>query len=401
VDIARGVADLHREGVVHRNVKPSNVLFRATNTPGEPVLLIADPAVSRDVAHGLRLTMPVGTPGYMAPEQNDPERAIDKRADIYGIGATIYHAVTGRRPAERPVPPSALRQGLPAGADAVILRALACDPDKRWANADALAAALDDLGAAAVDRWPPSAQTQTPVRMSLTCRWSLLLAALVAVVSVGTVVTIQFGPSFASGGVQASPALTSQSTASRSATPVPSTSDTSQSNGSSPEPPSPPPPTTTTTQYTVTTTTSDAPPAQPVPVTPTCRHSKGDGVVVSATALRTTTSPSETIGSIQLCRDASHFYWAYLVRYKPLPTGQWANGTLDRLVDGHFDARFSCAATKIGAKGVITDGQSECWSPKVSGTDTSLIFYAFAKQCDGTYDEQNRCTAEGSTARKR
>jgi serine/threonine protein kinase len=156
-DIALGIHDLHDAGVIHRDVKPSNVLFRSTDE-----VIIADLGLSRDRARGSRITMAAGTPGFMSPEQADGE--IDHRADIYGIGATVYYALTRQLPDPTPVPPSALRPGLPAGTDDTILRALAHDPGQRWPAADLFAEALLRLSERADTSPPaPAAEAATEV----------------------------------------------------------------------------------------------------------------------------------------------------------------------------------------------------------------------------------------------
>ena len=227
-------------------------------------------------------------------------------------------------------------------------------------------------------------------------RRGLFLAALVAVLIAGTYAVVQFGPPFASGNVGANSTSTPQSETGGSV--VPSLT-TSRSKPAPKKPRKPPVADTPTKTVTVTTTTTAAP-AQPAP-NPPCSHSRGDGIVIAAASLQTTTSPPSKIGEIRLCRDASQNYWAHLVRYQSLPAGQWVNGTLDRWDDGHFSARFSCAATAGGASGVVTAGLHECWTQKVPGTDPTFSFYAFTEQCDGVYDDRTRCTAKGSTARRR
>lgn len=142
--IADAVQDLHDAGLMHRDIKPSNVLFRSERD-GSSTLLIADLGLVRDLEHASRFTVAGGTPGYMAPEQGLVDAAVDHRADVHGIGATVYHALTGQPPAagaETVVPPSVLRPALPDDTDAVITRALARDPDRRWQSARALAAEL-------------------------------------------------------------------------------------------------------------------------------------------------------------------------------------------------------------------------------------------------------------------
>ena len=136
-EIARGIGVLHETGVIHRDVKPSNVLFRSTSDGGER-LLIADLGLSKALEDASGFTVAAGSPGYMSPEQAVPGGGIDHRVDVYGTGATVYHALTGQVPAtgDRP-PPSTLRPGLPDGTDAVVLRAMAADPERRWPTARA------------------------------------------------------------------------------------------------------------------------------------------------------------------------------------------------------------------------------------------------------------------------
>ncbi|MCL7458492.1 serine/threonine protein kinase [Micromonospora sp. MSM11] len=83
-EIAAGVAVLHRHGVVHRDLTPGNVLFRS-GPDGERVL-IADLGLAKALAAASGLTARAGTPGYMAPEQDDPFAVVDTRADVYGLG---------------------------------------------------------------------------------------------------------------------------------------------------------------------------------------------------------------------------------------------------------------------------------------------------------------------------
>ena len=104
--IVRAVADAlaaaHREGIHHRDVKPSSILLPTGGGPSSAKL--ADIGLSFDAVAdpSLENGLP-GTPGYMAPEQAAGE-ATDQRADVYGLGATLYHLVTGRRPFAAPEP---------------------------------------------------------------------------------------------------------------------------------------------------------------------------------------------------------------------------------------------------------------------------------------------------------
>jgi hypothetical protein len=143
-EVARGVEVINRLGVIHRDLKPSNVLFQSTTDGGER-LLIADLGLAKALAHASgAFTLPVGTPGYMSPEQARFGGGLDVRADVYGLGALTYHLLTGRAPGAAPVtvPPSAIRPDLPPAVDEVVMRALAADREHRWPTAEAFAAAL-------------------------------------------------------------------------------------------------------------------------------------------------------------------------------------------------------------------------------------------------------------------
>jgi hypothetical protein len=156
-DIALGVADLHRVGIMHRDIKPSNVLFRSDGG-GLDRLVIADLGLSKRLAEASGFTLAAGTPGFMAPEQADG-LGLDHRVDVYGIGATVYHLLTGVKPGG--AAPSSLRPGLPRGTDEVLSRALATDPADRWPTALELAkelAALAAAGPAAAEPPRPAAR---------------------------------------------------------------------------------------------------------------------------------------------------------------------------------------------------------------------------------------------------
>ena len=157
--LAAALEHCHAQGVLHRDVKPANVLLRQAT--GEP--LLTDFGLARGL--GLELSpgaaptvegQALGTPGYWAPEQARGSREeIGPATDVFGLGATLYCALTGGPPhrgstlleaaaaAERlPPPPSQRRPGTPAALDAICLRCLAPDPAARWAGPGALSAAL-------------------------------------------------------------------------------------------------------------------------------------------------------------------------------------------------------------------------------------------------------------------
>jgi serine/threonine-protein kinase len=145
----------HRHGVVHRDVKPENVLLH------DGAALVADFGIALAVtaAGGQRMTqtgLSLGTPQYMAPEQAMGERQIDGRADVYAAGAMLYEMLTGEPPfsgatvqaivakiiTERPAPPSTVRDTVPPLVEAAVLRALAKLPADRFATAAQFADAL-------------------------------------------------------------------------------------------------------------------------------------------------------------------------------------------------------------------------------------------------------------------
>ncbi|SDS55189.1 serine/threonine-protein kinase [Microlunatus soli] len=137
---AQGLDVLHRHGVVHRDIKPQNLLLRAA-PDGRARVMVADLGVAKAMLHASGLTQIVGTPAYMAPEQATGGD-IDQRADVHALGAVAYQMFTGRRVREGmesvaqgqpPIPPSQ-HTPLPPGVDAVLLRALDPDPAGRWAQ---------------------------------------------------------------------------------------------------------------------------------------------------------------------------------------------------------------------------------------------------------------------------
>jgi len=143
-EVARGIAELHAAGVVHRDLKPSNVLISSVRGGGER-LLVADLGVAKSLAHGSGVTMSVGSAGYMAPEQAEPQIGVDVRADVYSLGAFAYHLITADRPGLPMVIREKLPPDLPPAVRRTLLSALAEDRQERWPDAASLAERLDEL----------------------------------------------------------------------------------------------------------------------------------------------------------------------------------------------------------------------------------------------------------------
>lgn len=144
--IADALIEAHRHGLVHRDIKPSNVIV---SSEGQAKLLDFGLARLPGEERLTRTGAQLGTVGYMAPEQARNAHTADARADVFGLGATLFYTITGRAPfTDLPVfnttPPSAraIRLDVPAGLDAVMSRMMATDPAHRYPNAEAVMRAL-------------------------------------------------------------------------------------------------------------------------------------------------------------------------------------------------------------------------------------------------------------------
>ncbi|HWE43090.1 MAG TPA: serine/threonine-protein kinase [Gemmatimonadaceae bacterium] len=154
-ECADALAYAHLRGVIHRDVKPDNILLDGDSGR----VLVTDFGIARAVESGTRLTvtgMAIGTPTYMSPEQALGEREIDGRSDIYSLGVLGYQMLTGRVPFsagnsmalllkhvnERPQPIVELRPDAPAALRATIERAMMKAPEDRWPTAAAMREAL-------------------------------------------------------------------------------------------------------------------------------------------------------------------------------------------------------------------------------------------------------------------
>ncbi len=175
LQVCDGLAEAHKLGVIHRDLKPQNIMLDEDGNAR-----IMDFGIARSLS-GKGITgagVMIGTPEYMSPEQVEG-MDVDPRSDIYSLGAVLYEMTTGRVPfegdtpftigvkhkSELPKDPRALNPGLPEDLSHVILRCLEKDREKRYASAAGLRAELDKIG-----QGVPAAERAVPVRKTATSR---------------------------------------------------------------------------------------------------------------------------------------------------------------------------------------------------------------------------------------
>jgi serine/threonine protein kinase len=205
--LTQGLRTAHEAGVVHRDLKPENVMI-IRGSDGSEQVKVLDFGIAK-VAQDEKLTRTgavLGTPAYMAPEQARGGSEIDQRCDVYALGAILYRALTGRAAFsgedagrtltsviwDEPQRPKTLRRDLPDGLELVIQRAMAKDPDARFASMAELDVALT----------PFDGDTQTSA------------APAHKPADVGRAATIVAGPGVATG--RSSPSAAASSTANSS-----------------------------------------------------------------------------------------------------------------------------------------------------------------------------------------
>ena len=194
---------LHAKGVVHRDIKPQNLLL-ASDGLGRERVMVADLGVAKALIHASGLTQVVGTPAYMAPEQA-LGGGIDERADVHGLAAVAYHLLTGHvardggvrelTNAKLPPAPSVFVEVSPE-VDEAILRGLAPDREDRWPDVASfvealLATAPDALGGTTIVGSRPRA-AMPPLRRAAAGLPVALLAVLCVFVALA-----MFGASYA------------------------------------------------------------------------------------------------------------------------------------------------------------------------------------------------------------
>jgi serine/threonine protein kinase len=187
--VAEAIAHAHGRGIIHRDLKPDNVLMDPRIGPR-----VTDFGLAKCIEQDAGLTQPgemLGTPHYMAPEQALPQtEKVGPRADVYGLGGILYFLLAGQPPYQGdpaevlfkliepggPVPPQQFNPQVPEGLQAVCLKCLEKDPQKRYATAAELAAALRP--------WT-IAETQPPSRRRRRVPAAVTITVLIALTAVG------------------------------------------------------------------------------------------------------------------------------------------------------------------------------------------------------------------------
>jgi hypothetical protein len=152
-----GLAHAHAKGIVHRDIKPANLLLGDNDE-----IVVADFGIARAEGNAAltRTGVAVGTPHYMSPEQIVTPERVDQRSDIYSLGIVLYELLSSRKPFdaasqfailqaqvhEQPPPLRSIDASIPPALEAVVLRALAKEPDERYADCNSM---IRDLDAAA------------------------------------------------------------------------------------------------------------------------------------------------------------------------------------------------------------------------------------------------------------
>ncbi|HQR05575.1 MAG TPA: serine/threonine-protein kinase [Gemmatales bacterium] len=151
IEIAEGLSAAHAAGLIHRDIKPTNILIDE-NTQKAKLTDFGLARASENQTDQTRQVLLAGTPAYMSPEQIQHPELVDQRSDVYGLGATLYEAITGtpphRGPVEElirqvvdiePIPPRRLNLSIPVDVETICMKCLAKEPSQRYASTSHLA----------------------------------------------------------------------------------------------------------------------------------------------------------------------------------------------------------------------------------------------------------------------
>ncbi len=200
-EVVDALVEAHAHGVVHRDIKPDNVMLSGRHA------LVADFGVAKAISEATgrntvtTLGVAVGTPAYMSPEQAAADPHIDHRSDIYAVGALAYELLTGRPPfvgatpqqvlaahvTEAAEPVTKRRPAIPVPLETVIMRCLAKRPADRWQTAAELHAALEPFGTPSVGITPTQTAPVRAVRGRPAIGWPpiAIVVGLLAVAALG------------------------------------------------------------------------------------------------------------------------------------------------------------------------------------------------------------------------
>jgi serine/threonine protein kinase len=156
--IAEALAFAHNKGMLHRDIKPMNILLNSEGIPKLVDFGIAKLAQSQHSVVQTREGLSLGSPTYMSPEQAAGKKIIDKRADIYALGITFYKTLTGEAPftgdvsevmaqhiTQAPKPPCDINAKISENLNAIVLKMLAKNPDDRYQSLEEFIVAIDAI----------------------------------------------------------------------------------------------------------------------------------------------------------------------------------------------------------------------------------------------------------------
>ncbi|HMF87638.1 MAG TPA: protein kinase [Gemmatimonadaceae bacterium] len=178
-DVARALDFAHAKGIVHRDIKPDNILLSGDTAAVSDFGIAKALLASRMMADSLPMTdlgVAIGTPLYMAPEQAAADAALDHRVDLYALGCVGYELIAGEPPfagrsaaslirahiVDAPVPIATKRADVPQALAALIERCLEKDPDDRPSSAQEIIEVLDNLASAQTRSSEPGRGTELP-----------------------------------------------------------------------------------------------------------------------------------------------------------------------------------------------------------------------------------------------
>jgi serine/threonine protein kinase len=197
-EIADALARAHKAGVIHRDIKPENVLIEERHA------LVSDFGVAKALSEATDSVLAgrstagftIGTPAYMAPEQAAGDPRIDHRADIYALGIVAYEMLTGDVPFNAPTPQGMLaaqvsvepallrtrRLDVPPMLEALVMKCLIKDPDKRFQRADEILEAIEAMGTPSLPGFggaPPAKPGSWWSRLPQATRLTFILGAVI------------------------------------------------------------------------------------------------------------------------------------------------------------------------------------------------------------------------------